>query len=549
MRGSPTAALLWEIWSQHRSTIGMIAGLTVMGRVVEALERQGNAAAETSTLTTLLAMVAFLLFFTVFNYTESGDGRGVGGFPRRLFTLPVTSLRLVAVPMLAGIISIEILYLLWMGALTYGGYTTTPFVVILLATLVVFYLSALWILERAGSLRLVIHGAIAIGVFAIAMLPSFPPTPAPSWRSEVVLGGLLTGLAAVAFVLTWRHVARLRAGGSRSAHRAESLFNWIAEAAPTRRRAFVNPTAAHFWFEWRASGMVLPALVGGLLLGVVMPVSWLVRGNPNDTFRLLIATLAVPVFLAVPVGIAFSKPTFWSEDLAIPPFVAVLPLSSEDLVAIKVKVAAMSTLLSWLGLLLFVTVWLSSWGSLDTLSRLALQLWAFHGQSVAAVYGIAVLVAFVGIFLTWRFLVSRLWSGLSGMRTLFLASVSAIVILVIVALVFDADRLPGWVLGDPARLAPVVWIASVAVIAKCWIAAYAWRNVPPRYLRAYLLIWLAGTTAFLTLGLVLWGMLRIYLPVDVDRLRSVVVLFALLAMPLARMGLAPSSLARNRHRS
>ena len=160
--------------------------------------------------------------------------------------------------------------------------------------------------------------------------------------------------------------------------------------------------------------MVLPALVGCLLLVVIMPMSWLVRSNAEDTFRLLLAALAAPIVLAVPVGIAFSKPMFWSEELASPSFVAVRPMSSEDLVAIKVKVAAVSAMLSWLVVLVFVTVWLSLWGNLDALSRLAIQVWAFHGQSVAAVYGIAVLVAIAAMFLTWRFLVSRLWSGLSG---------------------------------------------------------------------------------------------------------------------------------------
>ena len=37
---------------------------------------------------------------------------------------------------------------------------------------------------------------------------------------------------------------------------------------------------------------------------------------------------------------------------------------------------------------------------------------------------------------------------------------SRIVIVVIAGLVFDAGRLPGWLLDDPARLAPVVWIAA-----------------------------------------------------------------------------------------
>ena len=69
--------------------------------------------------------------------------------------------------------------------------------------------------------------------------------------------------------------------------------------------------------------------------------------------------------------------------------------------------------------------------------------------------------------------------------------------------VFNAGRLPGWLLEDPARLAPVAWIAAAAVIAKYWIAAHAWRSVAPRYLRLYLVIWLLATISFLAFGVVL----------------------------------------------
>jgi len=485
----------------------------------------------------------------VLNYTESSGGRAVGRFPRRHFTLPVTSLRLVAIPLLAGIASIELLYLLWMAPLSRGGSASAAFVTVLLAAMVVFYLWALWTLERAGSLRLLILGLPAIGLFTIGVLPSFPPGPPPSWRSEATLGALVAGLAIVAFLLAWRHIVRLRAGGARRADRAAFLFRLIARAAPTRRRPFANAAAAHFWFEWRSGGMVLPALIGGLVLVVIMPMSWLVRSDAGDTFRLLLAVLAAPVLLAIPVGIAFSKPTFWSEDVAVPAFVAVRPVSCEDLVATKLKVAALSVALSWVVVLLFVMAWLSLWANVDFLSQFAIQLWAFHGQSVLAVYGIGVLVAIAAMFLTWRFLVTRLWSGLAGIRSMLVGAVVSIVILVIAGLVFDAGSLPGWLLDDPARLAPVAWLAGVAVVAKYWIAAYAWRRVPTRYLRVYLLIWLAATASFLALGIVVCGIVRVYVPLDVDRAGSVIVLLALIAAPLARVGLAPFWLARNRHRS
>ena len=236
---SPTTALLWEIWRQHRWTVAVIAVLTVAGRLVDFLDtggRAGDAGAESSPLTILLAMIAFLLLLEVFNYTESSGDRGLGRFPRRLFTLPVTSLRLVTVPLLAGIASIELLYLLWMDPLSRGGSASAPFVAVLLAALVVFCLWALWALERVGSLRLIMLGVIAVALFFIGVLPSFPPTPPPPWRSEIVLAGLVAGLAVVAFLVAWRHVARLRAGGARRTYIAHIEPSLSSAGLPRQRR-------------------------------------------------------------------------------------------------------------------------------------------------------------------------------------------------------------------------------------------------------------------------------------------------------------------------
>jgi hypothetical protein len=144
--------------------------------------------------------------------------------------------------------------------------------------------------------------------------------------------------------------------------------------------------------------------------------------------------------------------------------------------------------------------------------------------------------------------VSRLWSGLSGKRPLFVGSIIATFVLVIACLVFDAHRLPGWLLGDPARLVPIVWAGALLVIAKYWMAAYAWRDVTPRHRREYLSLWFAATMTFLAVGLVLWGIARIYLPLDGNLSRSLVIILSLLATPLARVALARSALARNRHR-
>jgi hypothetical protein len=542
---SPTTALLWEIWQRHRWTIGGIASLTMAGRLIDASYTAGPTTDEASAVTTLCGIFAFLLLFSVFNYTDADQSAGLGRFPHRLFTLPVSSLRLVATPVLAGIVAIEILYLAWTNPLSRGGSTSPFFVAILLAALMVFYLAVLWTCARAGSLRLVIIGAIAAALFAVGLVPSFPPTPVPPWRSEIAVAGMVAGLALVTFMVTWTHVAGARTGGGRAGVCLERLIDTMTSLHPTRRRPFATSRAAHFWYEWRASGTVLPAVVMGVVVFVIAPASWLASGDARYTLWLLTGALATPIVLALPIGMAFSKPTFWSEDLAVPAFVAIRPLSSQELVAIKVKVAWASAALSWGGVLVFLAVWLSSWANLDLVSRLWTQL--LSGQPAAAKYGLAVLVPLGGMLLTWRSLVSHLWSGLSGMRPLFLASAFSLVALV-TSVMLDVGP-PNWLLRDPSRFGVIVRVAVAAVIAKGALAAYAWRGVSLRHVRGYLLPWLAGTTSLVALGLVVVGLARAYLPPAVDRPRTVVVLIAVLAMPIARVGLARSSLARNRHRS
>ena len=546
---SQTAALLWEIWRRHRVMFVAVVALTVTGRLLDFSQQAtgGASSADVSVLVELLQMVSFLLLFAVFNYTESGGSRELGPFPHRLFTLPVSSLRLVTIPVLTGLVSVEVLYLLWMAPLS-AGTTGSLFDALLLGALMVLYQATLWTLAGLGALRLLFVGLEVVVLFGAGLLPSLAPTPPPMWRSEGALTMLVAGIAVVVFLAAWRHVARARCGGGHRVLRVDAVVAAVMATLPRRRRAFASPADAHFWFEWRCSGLVLPLLVGGVLLAVVAPLSWLSRHDAGDTLRALIGTLAVPVLLAIPVGMGFARPTFWSEDLSLPAFIAVRPLTDEEIVAIKVKVAAASVAISWLLLITFVGVWLTAWANLDSLSRLAIQLWAFHDHSMAVVYGIAVLIVMAGMVLTWRLLVSRLWSGLSGRRPLFVASAVSVALAVIGGLVFDVTRFPGWVLEDPDRMKAVAWMLAVAVVAKYWLAAYAWRRVAAPYAWRYLLVWCAGTACFAVLAMVFWGIVRIYVALDIYRFQSVVILLALLAVPLARIGLAPSSLARNRHR-
>jgi hypothetical protein len=293
-----------------------------------------------------------------------------------------------------------------------------------------------------------------------------------------------------------------------------------------------------------------------MLIVVIGPFSWYMRNDGGNTMRILVATLAMPMALALPVGKAISKPDWLSNDMSVPSFVAVRPLTNADFVITKMKVAALSAAISWLLVGVFISVWLSLWASMDRLNLLRVLLWTYYGRSVYPQYVLAILLLVTGILLTWRFLVSSLWLGLSGNKKLFSTTAIpygfALVFVLAFAVIFprNEESILDWMFsGFGVVLPTLVRIAAVAVAAKFWIAAWSWRDAHRMHVRQYVALWLCGTAALIAFGLLLWaGVLQI-VPSDNHQLRSLVILCALLAIPFARLGMAPGSLARNRHRA
>lgn len=541
---SPTTALLWEIWRRQRLIFSSAMICTAFGRLLQQHDplRQGSA------LVDILRMLSFVLVFGGFSYTESTDGRSLGHFPRRLFVFPVSSLRLIAVPVVAGIASVELLYLLWLIPVAANELTRIVFNATLLAALLVGAQAVIWTLERIGPFRLIVVGVLVTLAFWISLLPEASSLWA--WRSDIGLTTLLALAGSVLFGGLWIHIDRVRSGGWHGAPPIHRVVVLLMSALPQRRirRPFASATAAHFWFEWWCSGIVLPLLTTGVLAGVVAPLSWLSRLDADDTVRLLAGTLAVPVLLAIPIGLGFAKPAFWSETLSIPSFTAVRPLTDQDVVATKVKVAMASAAASWALVLTFIATWFGLWADTASVRMIATQVSALHADSALTVPAIAAISAIAGICLTWRFLVSRLWIGLSGHRPWFIASALMLVVAVVAGLAFDATRVPAWLLASQARMNSVVAIAITALAAKCGLAAYSWRRIGQRPAPPYVTFALLAAVSFTLLGLLAIRVARLQFAVAVPRLELFVVVISLLAVPVARLGLASMFLSRNRHR-
>ncbi len=566
---SPTTALIWEIWQRNRRTVGLVFAFILVGSLFNELIPNSFRATAAGrerllTLNSMLMTGSFLLVVGVFNYTEFNPQREWTGFPYRLFALPVSTLRLVVLPMLLGVVSLELTFLAWWKLVFGPGELVMPeWIAALLGAYMVFYQTILWSLAGFRILRMIVLGLAGTSMVGVGCLPMFGKIIPSVWLSETVLIALLTTAAIVAFATAWGVVARQRTGGGRRGNWLRMVMERALDLLPRRRKAFNSPAAAQLWYEWRRTGLLLPGAIAALLILVIGPLSWGMRDEELTVPWILFWTLLLPVALAAAMSKGFSKPDFWSRDLSLPTFLAVRPVKTGEMVVVKMKVAAFSAALAWMLVLVFFCLWLPLWANPTAVAEMRVGYWMVYDHTLYPQFVIAALTIIAGMLLTWKFLVGGLRVGLSGSRKMFNGFAAAYVaagilgVMSLVILLNNDTVFREWIHEDPNRLLSYFeWAVAVAIIAKFWLAAYWWRRIANQYVLKYLLLWCGATSLLIALAILLWanGTLSLMLmeigdfwPVDVYRLKRFLILLALLMIPLARTGLAPSSLVKNRH--
>src|SRR4030095_106945 len=112
---STVVTLAWDIWIRNRTLVRLSIVIVVFACLINFLLPDiRESKPDAGLLNFHLAAAAMFLILAIFSYTEFNPQRGTTGFPHRLFVLPVTTFRLVAVPMILGVAVIELVMLAWM---------------------------------------------------------------------------------------------------------------------------------------------------------------------------------------------------------------------------------------------------------------------------------------------------------------------------------------------------------------------------------------------------------------------------------------------------
>jgi hypothetical protein len=419
---SPARAIAWELWSRNRWATTTVAVAIPLLAVVNS-----------SWLGEWFRIAEVLLFFfsiTTLIWTfccVEPDARGRhAGFPSRAFTLPLSTIGLVGVPMLGGAMALALVYWLWTQLIFPAWEVAVPLswlrIHVLTLAAMLFTLQAIvWSLYRFPWVRL---GLVLVALVGIGMLGLTGPGKDFRNMSERAVLFTLGAITAFAFAAAIAGVSRDRRGEwegwtQRVIDRALALL-------PRRRKPFSSSGDAQVWFEWRGKAFFLSGVLA-LPMAIAMtvyPIPMALHGDGMMSASTYASLPILTMIMAWCLGMTLAKTDYWTRETELSSFVTARPLTDGDIVAAKLKTGALiiiaaSAIFAVLAVPAFnLAHWLSD---ADTYWPSWSQFKAQHPQLLLNIsHPLVLLTAFA---VTWATMMEGLAIGLRGQRLVVFQSV------------------------------------------------------------------------------------------------------------------------------
>jgi hypothetical protein len=533
---SPALAIGWELWARNRLGLSCIGALAVVAAVVVQVLPAHVARDWVAPPTVVLGCFGYVYLMWVFVYAESTlASRGIG-FPPRLFTAPVSTVRLVVWPMLYGMAAVAAgwLWIAWLIALPYG-YLMNGWHALVFASSLAAFQALCWTIVRSPLLRLFVGGFVLplVALRDVFLWFMFKRELSPA-EIGTKAGAIALGSYAVAMI----GVSLDRRGFRPFAGRLRESLALIRDRIVRAQQPFGDPGAAQCWLEMRLHVWLVSLLVGLYLLTLSMATPSFAP-VPRDLPMALVVIVGLPPLFALFLGFGVGKAAFWSRDLRLASFIATRPVTSEALAVAKLDTMARCAARTWVYLLILVPYAALALGKAKAVAAVCDAL--FPGQADWKL-GLLAPVALAGLVgMTWMHLVAGACASLSG--RVWLVNATALFYIAMTALLVETMV---WVfnLAGPLSLntlIAVLWwagggllVVKVAGVARTLKRTWHCRTVP------LLAVWLAIVTCLL---------IPIYSVLPEDPVPpSLVAVYAILAVPLSRPLLLPAAIAWNRHR-
>jgi hypothetical protein len=494
------------------------------------------------------AAIAHLL--TVLTLGPADLGARGSGFPRHMLVLPLRTRTLAGWPMLIGVTTIA---LLWMLATTVvlwpGGLDVPLFWPAALGAASTAWLQAIgWSpfpspFVRVPALAIAITPLILLGGWAGLFLES-------SVVPAVIVIACLVWIVAAYFVAV-RGLSLTRSGSEGEWLEALFLRAWAGLRSSRRsgeieRPPFRSASAAQLWYELRRNGRVLGTMYSFIALPMLLIIlmantgkearSGVTFGTIHISTAMLGLMFLVSMFLLLSgmYGLAMGKFDVWGKE-QMSPFFAVRPVSTARFAYLKMKSAIYSSLATWMILLVMFLVWAITEASPlnpnESVVLATLRQLQFRDAAVFVSIACGLLV------ISCRSLVVGMWPGLLGNK--WIANATGFVIVGVIILVSTVYLHQEYL---PQLLRCVPWLIGGLLIAKFAATAWCLAELNRRQLVTARSKWI---------GLGIWAAACLVLAAVVscfEHLTPMLIAAIVLAVPLTRIVFAPLALHWNRHR-
>ncbi len=540
---SPAAATAWYLWRQHRwqATVAVVYFIIV---AVAAHMLPNDLYYHVLTLALAVPLSAVPVYLALaFTYGSEADlSARESIYPSWMLTLPVPSRALAGWPMLYGTATMAVAWLLAAELLVRPRGFEAPLCrpALTLAAGLAWLQALFWLPMGLPWIRPLV---------AVVLMSVLVILPGAYSAGSVSEGAILAWLAVqlpVAYSVAVVGVSRSRRGDIPNWRWSAGGMRGLSGRSPRRRKPFASPAKAQCWLEWRRYGVGMPVAVAVIapffvaLIAVTRLVPDLATESP---FRSPMILLLLPPWLSGAVGMGFGELTEKRKDRGVSGFLATRPIESAAFFRAKLDMAARGVLAAYavmLPIALATAFFTGALGEIDAWWRLLVARFSPWEAAVIVLLGALGLV--VG---TWLILIENMLFGLTGRRW-----VMGAVVAMSFPLIPAAILLGLWIYRHPehhdALLAAVPWLvaalAGIKILFSGWTLHALRRRglLAPKAVRRLAGVWLAGVVG-------LFAVLAWVVPSDIAPW-YLLAPCAVLALPLARIGLAPLAVAWNRHR-
>jgi hypothetical protein len=540
----PALAIGWQIWTRHRRGLTISAAclmvmIAAFPPLLRAFPENYVLIASMIPPVVIFAYIANLLVFT------DEIGSLTSGYPRRMFTLPVTTASLAFWPMFLAVVVVVSLWFL-VTILVYRPAGLHPPLVlpaVALALTVAWNQVICWSPIKSQFLR--VTGAI-VGLELLLGVPLY--LFVEKLASQMVIAML--GLTAIPLVYGIGHLAiRHDRRGKEWSFGLQTLIDGFSAACDRISRqpsGFRAAEDAQFWYESRCHSLPLKAstlLVLGCMFVMYLPVP---QGKTLAFQIMLGCMLTMPLILANSQGASLGRlRPIVSKQRGFITFQAMRPILTGDMIDAKYRMIARNVVQIWLlDLAITGTLFLIK-GQLGEIAELFRSFMALYpGWKWSAILGLVIVLA---PCFTWKLLTDSLVPGLTGRRLI--ADGSVFLNLTFLMLLVSAVL---WVVAHPARfqqiLPVLVWSMGILVLVKLIASLFVFRLALRRGLLSVrsvlriIAIWSVMALATMLLA-------HLLIPRSgLSVARPALIVGTLSLLPLGRFALAPLALDWNRHR-